>query len=152
MADFKRYAPRRVRTLGLAKPNGFRIKQYSIVYGEGPFREADFAAGLRLAYEALPPPAVTAGRPGIGFAIAHQGNGADYVVLAWWDNENELPLRVFVRPQTAGAAWRPARGGESVCVWDLAVIAFERQAYVETVLGGGAVEDYLQRRLEDGVV
>jgi hypothetical protein len=150
--QFKPYSSRRIRSLGLAWPTDFRIKQYAIAYGDDPFREADFAAGLRLAFEALPRPAVTEKRPGVGFAIAHQGNGADYVVLGWWDNENELPLRILVRPQAPGAAWRPAQGGESACVWDLAVIGFERQAYVETVLGDGTVENYLQRRLEDGVV
>jgi hypothetical protein len=152
MAEYKRYAPRRVQFLGRAQPEGYRLKQYAITYGGGPFRESDFAVGLRFTFAALPRPAVTEARPGVGFAIAHQGNGADYVVLGWWDNENELPLRVVVRPQSPDGAWRPARDGESVCVWDLEVIRFERQAYVETVLSGGTVEDYLQRRLEDGVV
>jgi len=147
MPDFRPYIARPIRYLGIAEPEGYRLKQYAILYGGGPFREDDFANGVNLAYESLPTPAVTNVRPGVGFAIAHQGNGADYAVLAWWDNENELPLRVFVRPQTADGQWRAARGGESVCVWDLEVIGFERRAYVETVLGGGSVEDYLQRRI-----
>lgn len=147
MPGFLPYIARPIRYLGLAEPNGFRLKQYAILYGGGPFREDDFAAGMHLALEALPAPAVTTMRPGVGFAIAHQGNGADYVVLAWWDNENELPLRVFVRPQTAGGAWRPARGGESVCVWDLEVIGFERRAYVQTLLNGGDAEAYLAIRM-----
>ena len=91
--------------------------------------------------------AVTDKRPGVGFAISHQGNGADYAVLGWWDNENELPLRVVVRPQTPDGSWRPARDGESVCVWDLEVIWFERQSYVQTLLNGGTVEDYLERHI-----
>ena len=143
---FRPYAPRPVQFCVVAEPRGYRLKQYVIVY-DGPFRGDDFRDGLRLAFEALPAPAVTADRPGVGFAIAHQGNGADYVVLGWWDRENELPLRVFVRPQTPDGAWRPARGGESVCVWDLEVIWFERQAYVQTVLGGEDVEAYLAKQL-----
>jgi len=147
MPQFTPYIARPIRCVGLAESGGYRLKQYAILYGGGPFREADFAEGLRLAFESLPAPATTAVRPGVGFAIAHQGNGADYAVLAWWDNENELPLRVFVRPQTADGQWRPARGGESVCVWDLEVIAFERRAYVKTMLGGGIVDEYLARRI-----
>jgi len=142
---FRPYAPRPVRFRGVVEPHGYRIKRYDIVYN-GPFRESDFAEGLRLAFESLPAPAATTERPGVGFVIAHQGNGADYVVLGWWDRENELPLRVFVRPQEPGGEWRPARGGESVCVWDLEVIGFERQAYVETVLNGGDAEGYLALR------
>ena len=80
--------------------------------------------------------------------IAHQGRTALYCVLGWWDNENELPLEVFVRGREPGAEWHLARGPESVCVWDLQVIAFERDAYVATVLSSGrdaadAVEAYL---------
>jgi hypothetical protein len=139
---FLPYTPRPVAFCGVFVHQEFRLKVYSIVYA-GPFRESDFDAGLRLACAELPQPAVAAGRPGVGFAILHQGNGADYVVLGWWDRENELPLKVFVRPQTADGTWRPARGSESVCVWDLEVIWAERQAYVQTLLNGGDAETYL---------
>ena len=143
---FRPYAPRPVQFAGLAEPSGYRLKQYAIVYSE-PFRDANFAEGSRLVFAELPTPAVTAERPGVGFVIAHQGNGADYVVLGWWDRENELPLKVLVRPQSPNGQWRPARGGESVCVWDLEVIWFERQAYVQTVIGNGDAEGYLAMRL-----
>ena len=147
--DFRLYAPRPVQFAGLVEHAGYRLKQYTIVYS-GPFREADFTAGLRLAVAGLPAQAVTAERPGAGFVIAHQGNGADYVVLGWWDRENELPLKVFVRLQTPDGTWRPARGAESVCVWDLEVIWFEREEYVRTVLAGGDVDGYLAQRMASG--
>jgi len=71
-----------------------------------------------------------------------------YTVLCWWDRENELPIRVWVAEQDGGApVWRTARDSESVCVWDLEVIWEERQAYVETVLGGES-ETAQQRYLE----
>ena len=34
---------------------------------------------------------------GQAFVVAHQGLTADYAVLCWWDQENELPVRVCVR-------------------------------------------------------
>ena len=144
---FRPYIARPIRFLGIAEPNGYRIKEYAIQYGGGPFRESDFRNGFRLVFDSLPDPTITESRPGVGFAIAHQGYGADYAVLAWWDSENELPLRIAVRPHAGDGAWRPARDSESVCVWDLEVIWFERKAYVQTVLGGGTIEDYLQRRM-----
>lgn len=83
--------------------------------------------------------------------MEHRGAGADYVVLGWWDRENELPTRVVVREHASEAPWRPARASESFCVWDLQVIGFERDAYVSTVLapdaGPDAVEAYLARNL-----
>jgi hypothetical protein len=124
------YAPRPMAFLGLHSHDGWRIKRYSVVYGstalgDDAFRDAE----VRLLRDL--PAAKGAGRPGVGFVIQHQGRGANYLVLAWWDRENELPLRVWV---DAGEGWRPASGSESVCVWDLEIIWRERQAYVHHVL------------------
>jgi hypothetical protein len=124
------YAPRPLAFLGLGSRDGWRIKRYSVVYGEDALDVAAFReVEARLLGEL--PAAEGAGRPGVGFVILHQGRGANYVVLAWWDRENELPLRVWV---DVGEGWRPASGSESVCVWDLEIIWCERQAYVHHVL------------------
>lgn len=142
------FAPRRSEPLEVLDRDGWRLKLYGIVYGERPFERAAFEEGLALAWSWLPRPARATGRPGVGFAIAHQGRGADYLVLGFWDNENELPLRVFVR-RGGDAGWRPAAENESFCVWDLELLWFERQAYVETVLSRPQAPDldaYLGRR------
>jgi hypothetical protein len=132
------YEPRPIRFHRLRDVDGWRLKLYSVTYGARPLDWDGFAPALALADVELPQPAVTAARQGVGFVIAHQGRTALYCVLGWWDNENELPLRVFVRGLDHDAQWRPARGSESVCVWDLQVIAFEREAYVTTVLATDA--------------
>ena len=139
------YALRPIRFEGIqVHDGGWRLKRYRIWYGDAAFDAGRFEAGAALALAELPTPAVTATRPGVGFIVAHQGCEAAYVVLGWWDRENELPLRVFVR---ADGAWRPAHGPESVCVWDLQVVGFERDTYVETVLGDGDADAYLARVL-----
>ena len=139
------YAPRPIRFDGLeARDDGWRLKRYRIWYGKEGFDARRFEAGVMLALAELPLPPVTEVRPGVGFLVMHQGCGADYLVLGWWDRGNELPLRIFVRDD---GAWRPARGSESACVWDLQVIGYERDAYVDTVLGGGKVDAYLARVL-----
>jgi hypothetical protein len=143
------YTPRPIRFAGLERARGHTLKRYHIQYGVAPWRETDFNAGWHAALHALPPADPPVGRPGLGFVILHQGCGADYIVLAWWDRQNELPIRVFVRDNQA---WRPAQGGEGVCVWDLNVIAWERNAYVQTVLSNADLEAmtrlYLQRTIE----
>src|SRR5688572_26848885 len=141
------YAPRPIRFLDVQERAGFALKRWWIdLYGEKAPREADWAAALELAEAALPKHGAV-GRPDVGFLIQHRGAGADYLVLGWWDRENELPTRVVVRDHAPGAAWRPAAASESFCVWDLQVIGFERDAYVATVLapdaGEGARERYL---------
>jgi hypothetical protein len=128
------FSARRTQLLDVLEHAGWRLKRYAIVHGDGAFDAPRFAPGRALALAALPSPAVAAERPGVGLLIEHQGNGVDYEVLAWWDRENELPLRVFVREEEL---WRPARGAESICVWDLEVLGAERDAYVASVLGPG---------------
>jgi hypothetical protein len=142
------FRPRTVRSHGVHAVSGWKVKLYSISHDGSPLRWNEFQEGFRMARALLPQPPSTPGRPGIAFAIAHHGKTADYAVLAWWDRENELPIRVFVRPPSAGARWRPARESESVCVWDLEIIWEEREAYVETMLaknGAARQKEYVDR-------
>lgn len=145
------FAPRRIEFVGMREPTSWKLKLYSVVYGSGPVDWKSFEAGLQLAERALPKPDPACGRPGLGFLIAHQGRTGDYVVLCWWEAENELPIRVWVR-RTRDECWRPGEGGESVCVWDLEVIWSERQAWVETMLArsGSDAELYMARRYSSG--
>jgi hypothetical protein len=143
----KPYAPRTYRFYGLLMPSGTRVKLYSITEDESDVEWARFESGIDLAFRELPAPPGAEGRPGLGFIVAHQTSWIDYLVLGWWDRENELPLRIFVR-ERGSDAWRPAHGSESVCVWDLEVIWSEREAYVQTVLAGvagGGSDAYLER-------
>lgn len=131
---FNPYQPRPLAFLGVEDFGGQRLKVYSIRYGEGPLDRASFAGAWDLAAKALPSGGDD-GRPGVGFVILHRGKTGDYFILGWWDRQNELPLRVLVRD---GDGWRPCAGGESLCVWDLRVVWWEREAYVGTVLAGRA--------------
>lgn len=121
------YQPRPVLFHGVGTHDGWRIKRYAIHLPGESFRPERFADARPLALAALPRPAAAPGRCGAAVVIEHQGAGADYLVLAWWDRENELPIRVWVRDH---ANWRLAQGGESVCVWDLAVLWSEREAWL----------------------
>lgn len=148
----KPYEPRRIDPLPRLSTNGWTLKRYSVCHAGQTFDERRFSGGVDLALTALPRVSKTVERPGVGFLIQHQGKGIDYTVLAWWDRENELPLRVFVCDMPGSSDWRPARESESVCVWDLQVIWAEREAYVRTVLGDGvrdAVATYLSQSFRE---
>lgn len=138
------FAPRPTRYLGALPRKDWRIKRYAIWLDEESFDEARFDKGVRMAMRALPGPAQTQDRPGAAILILHQGGTADYVVLAWWDSDNELPLHVWVRKPDE-AEFRPAGSSESVCVWDLDVLWGERQLYVRHMIGepGPDLETYL---------
>lgn len=144
------YKARRIDPLPQLSVDGWVLKQYSVCHAGQTFDDTRFSGGVTHAVAALPRPARTTERPGVGFVILHQGNGIDYTVLAWWDRENELPLRVFVCDRPGANEWRRARDSESVCVWDLQIIWAEREAYVQTILAGAvpdAVALYLAQSL-----
>ncbi|MGH7177024.1 MAG: isochorismatase [Tepidisphaeraceae bacterium] len=146
------FAPRPIRFLGLIQHAGWRLKSYSITLRDQALVRANFDAGLALALRDLPAQAVAEHRPGVGFVILHQGRGSDYIVLCWWDSENELPHRTWVRPrENSGAPWRLTGAGQAICVWDLQIIWFERETYVKHVLGATGVnlDAYLEAIMPD---
>jgi hypothetical protein len=141
--DYTPFAPRAAAFHAIVEHAGHRLKGYSVRFGERPVDWEEHREGIEMALAALPKANPDQGRPGVGFLIVHRGRAAEYVVLAWWDRQNELPVRVFVHNE---GPWRPARDGESFCVWDLELFARERDAYVGTVLADGDAEAYLARR------
>jgi len=126
------FASRPTSFLGLLEKDGWRIKSWFIHHPAATPDMGRFELVVEEAVAALPRPAATAQRPGVAVLIAHQGKAVDYLVLAWWDNFNELPTRIWVDD---GLGWRAARESESFCVWDLEVLWRERQLYVTHVLG-----------------
>lgn len=144
---FTRYQPRPLTFLGVESVAGYLLKIYAIREADQALESARFADRCKLATGVLPQPPSTAERPGVGFAILHQANRVDYLILSWWDRQNELPTRVFVR---GSEGWRPATQSESFCVWDLRVVWWEREAYVGTVLAGrpNAMGAYLASVIE----
>jgi hypothetical protein len=138
---FAPYQPRPLNFLGVESVAEHQLKVYAIQYGDRPFDRRRFADGCELAAAALPSGSTDV-CPGLGFMVLHQGSTGDYLILCWWDRENELPTRIYVR---GPEGWRPAVGGESFCVWDLSVMWWEREAYVASMLSGqtGGREAYL---------
>lgn len=67
------------------------------------------------------------------FAIFHEGVSALYLVLAWWDNGNELFTRVSVREQDD---WVSDPSRYSFCVWDMEIMWFERQSFIRHLYSG----------------
>lgn len=144
---YKPYLPRPVAFLGVEECSGYALKLYSIRVGDQPFDRTRFSEAWGLLESFLPTPAISIGRPGVGFGILHQGATGDYFVAGWWDRENELPTRVLIND---GSGWRRAEGSESFCVWDLRLMWWEREAYIATVLSSreAGVEAYLSMTME----
>lgn len=126
----KPYLPRKIAPLSAWNHQGWQLKRYGIEFA-GTTSPADiFERAYSRVASWLPPQATTADRPGVGWMLEHRGKTMDYLVVGWWDNENELRMKIWV---TEKGQWREAIT-ESFCVWDMQVMAFERNAFVETLL------------------
>lgn len=124
------YLPRSITPAGIKNLNCWQLKRYVIRYSQAQGAIPDYTPAYQLVKQWLPNEAETVNRPGVGLVIEHQGKTLNYLIVGWWDNENELRVKVWVQEH---GIWRAARD-ESFCVWDLQVIAFERDAFVDTLL------------------
>ena len=72
-------------------------------------------------------------------------------LIYWWQSENELHQRIYVSPKDEPIAFTQVENQPTGCVWELAVVDFERRAWLEDVLAnssGPDVERYLERRFD----
>jgi hypothetical protein len=151
------YQTRPIRCQEIWEHDGWRLKVYGIsALGDEP--PAQLVAAIKfVAASTLPPQAVTDERYGIGFLYAHEfRNGAGGASVNWWVNENELHHHQYEAPPGSLSDLEPVEvsGRPTGCIWDLAVIAFERDAWIETVLAnesGPDLDAYLAREMNEDV-
>ena len=146
------YQPRPLRFLELWQADVWRLKVIGIAHDrETPCAELVDAA-KRVAADYLRANPTRHAHYGVGFLGVHDGRGENQVFLDRWINENELMHTYWVSPTDDPARLVvPRTDHNSVCVWDLAVQCFERQAWLECVLAnprGPDVETYLARHID----
>ena len=83
------------------------------------------------------------------------GRGAIFSFVDFWADENELHHHVFVSPKEEVEKLEyKTPTGLTACVWDGALLAFERQAWVDTMLNnpnGPSLEKYLLTQMNQDV-
>ena len=148
------YKPRHVRFVRREEVAGWQLKLYGIALnGKEPAPE--FVEATRtLAASVLPQPPESDDRYGIAFATAHDATSLYIALVYWWQSENELHQRIYVSPKSERIAFRQVENQPAGCVWELAIVDFERRAWIEDVLAGPDgpdLERYLARRLDEDV-
>lgn len=147
------YQPRPVRFQGLWEVDGWVIKQYGIARDPAGPRAALLEAAKQAARGRLPHPPKADGRFGVGFLIVHDGALGGWALIDWWAHDVLLHHHVFKAPSERPSEFTPVDSGLAACCWELAVIAFERDAWVETMLQSSppSVEEYLSRGMSRDV-
>ncbi len=147
------YQSRQVSSLGVLEVDEWRFKLYGI---HAPGRSAP-DDGWKLTVQELAQTRLedTGGHPeryGVGFIIIHHGREANFVLIDWWVGENMLENHVHVFPPgDSGTYEHMVNTGLAACVWELSVMSFEREAWIETVLANPQnpnLKAYLKRQLE----
>lgn len=146
------YRPRPVRFLELLELGPWRIKLYGLNAEHKRLLPELVKAAKELARKVLPSGGEANDAYGVGFAGVHCGIDSNFIFFDWWANENELHHHVFTSSMERPLDIRPAPDGVTACVYDLQVMWFERNAWVEKVLSnpeGPDVEAYLKKILSD---
>jgi hypothetical protein len=145
--------PRPIRFVDLFEHAGWRMKLYSVAHDRPVARQELIQAARRIATDILPQPAISSSRYGVGFIGAHDGCGSAFAFVDWWEGENELQHHAFATDDVNSLTdlRNVSSKGRSVCVWDLRVQWFEREAWVKHVLRnprGPDIEGYLNERFD----
>ncbi len=146
------YRPRRIRFVRLEEAKGWRLKVYNILHHSKEPSEALLAAASDTALAFLPQPAAGPDRYGVGFLVVHQGSSYDFLTVAYWTYQTELRSQTYMRPSSGSYLLEPVSGSElSADVWDLRLLAFERDAWVDAALRPehADLDGYLARTLEE---
>ena len=145
------YEPRSFRFIELLTIGGWQMKLYGIAWKRELPRPELLEAAKRIAIKELRN--ASSNNYKVGFVAAHDGRTACIVFIDYWGNENELYHRVFLSRSSDPNRLVPAESSDStVCVWDLRLQSFERDAWIKHVLQKASAPDfraYLDERLND---
>lgn len=144
------FRPRPARFLGIEEFGDWRMKVYGLTAEHQRLLPELITEAKKLARNVVPQ--TLSDEYGVGFIGVHCGRDSNFVFIDWWANENELHHHVFCSSLEQPLDLRRAAEGVSACVWDLQVIWFERNAWVDKVLNnarGPDLDAYLQKVLDD---
>lgn len=144
------FEPRAIKFKEVLVQADWQMKWYVVLYPENDLNWEELENGTHLALNALPIPASTSDRGGLGFIISHQGRSHFSISTCWWDRETDLSFNRITKPLDHSEDWRGMTDGRSLDVWDLEIFWFEREAYVNAILAKAENPDYagyLEQRL-----
>lgn len=147
------YQTRPIRFLGLEKCGEWNIKVYSIS-SKKEYADARFIALAKANLPLWLANVSSTQLPNYQVAtlIVHEGKDACFAVISWWVDENMLQLFAYWANVTPPTEFQLISDkGMVSCVWEMAVLWFERNAWVEEVLKQphhlSAIDNYLSKHL-----
>ena len=132
------YAPRHVRCLGIQDISGHTMKLYALQASGRTVSDALTAAAIDAVTTVLPG-RVPDGLPPhrIGFVIIHAGEDANWLLVDQWVDGAIMCHRLLraSRDGADAAHFKPVSDSDlCFCVWEGAIIDFERRAFIATMM------------------
>jgi hypothetical protein len=89
---------------------------------------------------------------GVGYVIVHEGKLENWILVNWW-TAGIIGCELMARSRkTEPGSFEIYTGVGMACVFELEIVAFERDAWIRHALkGGGRLHEYLQDHLPDGL-
>jgi hypothetical protein len=150
------YSPRPVRFLGVYETAGWKIKIHGISI-KNEYIEPQLLEHVKTR---LPDWLNIFSHPEletykIATLIVHEGKEGIFALLNWWIDENMLQCHVYFSGYTNPYQFHVySPKGTMVCVWEMAVMWFERNAWVKHVLSKPAspdIEAYLADCMNENI-
>lgn len=144
------YQARQFQQLGVWVTGPLKLKAYGITRHpgrSGPGRDLQRAAQRHV--KGLPPFAEAEGHHGLGFVVLHEGE-QNWLLMDWWAH-TDICCQRLSHLAPGSAEFVPVDRPLLACIWESVVLAFERDAWVRTILTTNPdPEAYLNTRLPDG--
>ncbi|MGI9613288.1 MAG: nuclear transport factor 2 family protein, partial [Acidimicrobiales bacterium] len=137
------FRERPTRTRGITSVNDWQLKRYEITLDGEPI-DNEILEAVHAVLVRRVPMANSDGQ--VGFVIVHEGSDQVWLLIDLWHDEIIKQL-TFCADLASPTQFGPvAQGGPTACVWELAVHAHEKDAYIRHVLDpaqGPRPHDYL---------
>jgi hypothetical protein len=155
MSTFLPYKPRSIRFLGIEKHHVWSIKVYSISHRREYISSdtlEEIKAHLPQWFELTR--TQTESNYAVATMIAHEGREGNFAILSWWTEENMLRLYAYLaKSENPDKYELISDKGIVTCIWEMAVLWFERNAWVKFVLqdpdNPNAINNYIQQHMND---
>ena len=141
--------------VGVWEEAGAALKAYAIHRDRDaavPILPAEIAAAARRkAFGVLQEVERDAGFHGLGYCIAHVGEEAVWLLVDWWRAGGIVCQKLLSAPLSSPADFKTVQAPFLACVWELAVIGHERDAWVRNMMRAAPdAQGYLADRLAPG--
>jgi len=145
------YFPRPTQFQGIIDVAGWRLKHYLMTTNSEPLPDQTDLAARNIIAATLASEAPD--ELGVGFVIVHQGAEAVWLLIDMWRGDI-ICQRGFRAELDDPSTFVPIEvGGPTVCIWELEVFGFERDALITHILRPDVpdIEAYLSDRFDNTV-